>query len=676
MKKIKYIKRSAIVCIIVAFLIINTYEAIKIESYNYDLSKSNSSIILAGDENYPPYEYLDDDGEYKGFNVDLMRALSIELGIDIKLVPMDWMKAHRALYDGSIDGIQGMNFNETREKIYDFSNEYLINSLSCFVKSDANMIFEMDDLKGKRVAVQRSDSASYVLAEIGEIEIVFFSDMQTAFEQLLEDDIDAVLGNKMVGLYIIQNERLNKDIKISGFDVNPMPYGIATKKGNEELISQLNGGLDNLKKSGNYQKIYEKWFGKEIQLSSEKVQNILMISYILSAIAIIIGLVVYRFNVILKKEVSRRTRDLEELNKKLISQQKTIESNNRFKKKVLDSLGSGVLVFDSKGRISEVNAKAEDLLALDKESLINENIFESKASVYFNLDDIRKSIDKNMGFSNIEKSHIQNNERVYFSYSLSPLYEGPIEEKAFVYTFRDITEVVNLKINLAEKDKSESLRRLISSITHEIRNPLTSIKAYVELLPLKFEDSKYRHKMVSQVPREINRLNSFLTNLIDYSKPRIANRENFSLRKLVNDTMDFFNQMLSENKVSHFTNISNSLDVVADSQQIRQVLINIIINSIDAMKDGGSIEIEEVKSEKLCGLIIRDNGKGIDKISLERLFDPFYSTKKNGTGLGLAISYNIIKENRGFIEIESEEGLGTSVKILLPSYLKGGDINV
>ena len=401
-----------------------------------------------------------------------------------------------------------------------------------------------------------------------------------------------------------------------------------------------------------------------------------MISYILSAIAIIIGLVVYRFNVILKKEVSRRTRDLEELNKKLISQQKTIEGNNRFKEKVLDSLGSGVLVFDSLGRISEVNAKAEDLLALGKESLINENIFESKASIYFNLDDIRKSIDKNRGFSNIERSHIQNNERVYFSYTLSPLYEGPIEEKAFVYTFRDITEVVNLKINLAEKDKSESLRRLISSITHEIRNPLTSIKAYVELLPLKFEDSKYRDKMASQVPREINRLNSFLTNLIDYSKPRQANRENFSLKNLVNDTMDFFNQMLSENKVSHFTNISSSLDILADSQQIRQVLINIIINSIDAMKDGGSIEIEELKSEKLCGLIIRDNGKGIDEISLERLFDPFYSTKKNGTGLGLAISYNIIKENRGFIEIESEKGLGTSVKILLPSYLKGGDINV
>ncbi len=105
-----------------------------IRTSDVSYADTKDTLIIGGDENFPPYEYIDEDGEYQGFNVDLMRALSIELKKDIKLVPMDWLHAHAALMDGEIDMIQGMSFNSQRKEIYDFSNPYLLNSSVLFIK--------------------------------------------------------------------------------------------------------------------------------------------------------------------------------------------------------------------------------------------------------------------------------------------------------------------------------------------------------------------------------------------------------------------------------------------------------------------------------------------------------------------------------------------------------------
>lgn len=300
----------------------------------YGINQVNQ-LIIAGDKNYPPYEFVDVDGSYRGFNVDLMMALALEMGIDIKFMPMDWVEAHMSLQDGSIDAIQGMNYNEERKRIYDFSNEYLKNSLAIFVSKDSNIV-SAEGLKGHSVAVQRSDSAAYVLADMGEIEVVFFSDMSEAFDNLKNNQVDAVLGNKLTAQYMIQKGRLVEDVKIIGGEINYTSYGMAFKKGNKELVEEFNKALESLKKNGTYNKIYEKWFGKEIK---PVFDELLRVTYFISFFMIFILIVAvfyYRLNTMLKEKIDLRTEQLRSVNEELAWQHYTINESNRFKEQIIN----------------------------------------------------------------------------------------------------------------------------------------------------------------------------------------------------------------------------------------------------------------------------------------------------------------------------------------------------
>jgi len=295
------------------------------------LGVNHKELIIAGELNYPPFEYLDDEGIYRGFNVDLMKALSLEMGVELKQVPMDWVNAHVSLQNGSIDAIQGMNYNEARLELYDFSKEYLTNSLACFVRKSEAHIFSIDSLKTHKVGVQRSDSAAYALANIGEIELVFYSDLDEAFKKLLNYEIDAVVGNKLTGQYIIQKNLIADNVKIVGNEINYTSYGMAFKKGNEELVDEFNSALESIKKQGIYYKVYEKWFGKEIKPAWTGLLNIIYtISFILLVILVVVVLF-YRINRLLKKEVELRTMELSNANDELLQQHLIIDEREKYK---------------------------------------------------------------------------------------------------------------------------------------------------------------------------------------------------------------------------------------------------------------------------------------------------------------------------------------------------------
>lgn len=628
------------------------------------LDEEESMLIIAGDKNFPPYEYIDYDREYRGFNVDLMRALAIEMGIEIKLVPMDWMEAHALLHAGKIDAIQGMNFNEKRAEIYDFSDEYLVNSQVCFVKKENTNIFDLENLKGKRVAVQRSDLAAYILAEMGEIEVVFFSDLDGAFEQLINDEVDAVVGNRLSGLYNIQKNRTVNKIKIVGDELNLTPYGIAVQKGNTELLDKFNKGLQKLKRKGTYQKIYEKWFGKEIKPAWRDLKYALytLIFIVISTLAII--LVIFRLNKVLKKEVEKRTYELENINKELAAKQKIIEESDRFKEQVLDCLGNGLITFDTDGKITTINKNCEILLGLERGNTIGKQYDMIGIEKYFDISIMERSIKYGEIFNLEEKRFTLGNRELTFSYTLSPLHGKNNKHIGAVLTFRNITEIKTLRNKLAEKDKMQSLGRLISGIAHEIRNPLTSIKTYIELLPIKYDNVKFREKITQQVPAEIHRLNLLLTELLDYSKPKKLKKEKFDLEELIIQTTALFSAELSSKNIDVEYVFKGVPSIYADRQQIKQIIINLLINSIEAVDSHGKVQFLVNEDEDNLVMSIVDNGKGISEENIDNVFDPFYTTKADGTGLGLSICYQCAKDNNAQIIINSKKHQGTRIDLV------------
>ncbi|WP_049753825.1 EAL domain-containing protein [Alkaliphilus oremlandii] len=290
-----------------------------------DYGASREVISVAGDENHPPYEYMDRIGNYKGFNVDIINALSIELGMDIEFIPMNWREALRALENKEVDVIQGMSSTEERKEKYLFTIPTVTNSQSIFVLKDTSIVFGLEDLSGMKVAFQAGDLNEEILADIPDITLLPKKDQNEAMDSLINGEADAYVGNRLTGLFYLQKSKNSSTVKIVGEQMATSEYGPATYRGNEELVHLFNKGIEAIKSNGTYDKIYEKWFGKDI--GNGRILNAYLKETILSVFTLsIIFLLFILWNKNLKKEVLKRTMDLENINQELLLEKEKVHN--------------------------------------------------------------------------------------------------------------------------------------------------------------------------------------------------------------------------------------------------------------------------------------------------------------------------------------------------------------
>ena len=242
----------------------------------------------------------------------------------------------------------------------------------------------------------------------------------------------------------------------------------------------------------------------------------------------------------------------------------------------------------------------------------------------------------------------------------------------------------NLKksqLMMRRTDRLASLGTLIAGLAHEIRNPLVSIKTFTQLLPERMDDEEFRNYFLTVASGEIDRLTTLINELLGFAKPTEPNLKGEDVNSII-DKMEFLISTEAKKKNITITkNYSPTLPpVMADAEQIKQVLLNILLNGMQAIEgDQGQVWIEtrvvrvarEDGINPFVQIEIRDNGAGISKENLDHIFDPFFTTRAEGSGLGLAITYQIVHEHGGFIDVESEIGKGTSFQVNFP--LKAGE---
>ena len=223
-------------------------------------------------------------------------------------------------------------------------------------------------------------------------------------------------------------------------------------------------------------------------------------------------------------------------------------------------------------------------------------------------------------------------------------------------------------------DRLASLGTLISSLAHEIRNPLVSIKTFTQLLPERMEDEEFRNYFLKVASGEIDRLTTLINELLGFARPSEPNLRGEDMNALI-EKMEFLVITEARKKnISISKNFTSNLPLVmVDAEQIKQVLLNILLNAVQSIPGEGQIWVEtrvvriprEDTTVRFVQIEVRDTGVGIPKENMEKVFDPFFSTRPDGSGLGLAISYQIIHEHGGFIDLESEVGKGTSFRVHL-----------
>lgn len=225
--------------------------------------------------------------------------------------------------------------------------------------------------------------------------------------------------------------------------------------------------------------------------------------------------------------------------------------------------------------------------------------------------------------------------------------------------------------------RTERLRTaatLASGMAHEIKNPLTAIKTVSEYLPRKIHDPAFIEKYIPLLQKEVDRIDDLVHQLLEYAKPTPPVMKPTLIVSLINETLDLLNQQLISKHINLIKNmdVPSDFEVLIDKNQIKQALLNIILNAIDALPKSGQLYIEVILDRHLY-ITISDNGPGMTKKDLKNIFDPFYSQKDNGTGLGLSITHEIIQQHQGKIEVQSRLGEGTTFKIKLPVQEKNKD---
>lgn len=240
-----------------------------------------------------------------------------------------------------------------------------------------------------------------------------------------------------------------------------------------------------------------------------------------------------------------------------------------------------------------------------------------------------------------------------------------------------VQQNAQLRQEIAQSDKYKTLSTLASGVAHEVKNPLTSIKTFCEYLPQKLDDKEFLLKFSRLVGREVDRIDGMVHELLDYGKPGPLALKKTDINKLVEDTLgtlsnqfikDHIDVVVTESQ-GHTSQENVFLNI--DANRIRQALLNLFLNAIEAMPSGGKLAVStrvkgQGSSSKGLEIVIQDTGPGITPEDLKHIFDPFFSRKDNGTGLGLAIVQGIVEQHKGKIRITSKVGVGTTVKVELP----------
>jgi signal transduction histidine kinase len=351
---------------------------------------------------------------------------------------------------------------------------------------------------------------------------------------------------------------------------------------------------------------------------------------------------------------------------------------------ILQSVNFGIIVFDEKYFVHYLNDFANKTLSIrftKNLSLIDV----VGAEAFRTVDLIIKS----------NKIPALRQELMIENVSRKPLYLGfsiyalntPESEKQFIVTFMEISQNKQLQAEIIRMDRMASLGVLASGIAHEIRNPLAGIKAMAQTLEEELGDDKTKIEYIERIVRQVNRLDVLLKSFFSYAKPQRPNPECCNFPDIVREVLPLFNRKIKEQKINVIEIYSPELkSIYVDFNQIQQVIFNLVINAIDAMKKGGTLTINarvpehthtlidrrqampKVFSDMYNEITIIDTGDGIDESVLNQIYNPFYTTKSNGTGLGLSIVYQIIREHGGQISVESRIGKGTTFVILLPVY--------
>jgi len=351
----------------------------------------------------------------------------------------------------------------------------------------------------------------------------------------------------------------------------------------------------------------------------------------------------------LSERVQYLTHELEKKNEQLNKAILEVGESKDYLHTVLQSIGEVIIVLDYDEKITMVNKAAEDLLCLDTSDVEGRQFSE-----------INMSIEKSSAGTQLKVQGKKYD--IILSRSEVSDHEGTI--RGYVVLIKDITRIKDLERQNERNQRLISMGEMAAKIVHEIRSPLCSIELFSNMLSKDLEGTKHS-EMANGISSGIKSLNNILTNMLFFAKPQRPSFINVSLSAAVEESVKMLAPLI---EVRGIKLSKSTIDetVYGDIELLKQVFMNVILNAVQAMEGGGCLEIVMGGEGDFATVSVIDEGEGVDPSIIEKIFDPFFSTKDKGTGLGLAIANKIMQSHDGFIKASKNEQRGSTFCVSLP----------
>ncbi|NOY87906.1 MAG: PAS domain-containing protein [FCB group bacterium] len=396
----------------------------------------------------------------------------------------------------------------------------------------------------------------------------------------------------------------------------------------------------------------------------------------------------------LKDDFTEQNEKLVEANKKLVELTKSNIAVTEFLNSILNSVSAGVIAVNQNGYITHFNHAASRMLGIPRKEPFDKlyrNIIPPGEPVDANA---LRAAETGKEVNSIEKKiELADGSHLQISVSTAILKDNEDRPVGAVEIFQDLTKIKKMEKEIARLNTLAALGEMAATVAHEVRNPLAGIGGFAALLERDFDESDPKRDLVKKIIRGVESLNKTVTTLLNYTRNEEINCVCVDYGNFIKSTIEQF----KNNNINKLKDVRFEFDdsPISDKQAIilkidkllfRQVFYNIFTNAVEAFKGKGTIEIKTRKlprqtaitryadklmlgiDETIVETAVIDNGPGIDKEHLEKIFAPFYTNKQGGTGLGLAIAWKIMKAHTGEIFVENvKNGKGVAFYLLIPT---------
>lgn len=383
-------------------------------------------------------------------------------------------------------------------------------------------------------------------------------------------------------------------------------------------------------------------------VENRMLRRLIIISLILAAISIIVLSIIFT------------TQNLKTVSSEY-EKFKTLTSS------VLENMSEAVVVFDQENKITLFNKSAEKLFDVKSQRVMGDKIDQVGDGLLSFLNSRIKILSSsNLNFET--KLSVKEIEKI-LSFSISPTEDLKTNKLTYTVVIKDLTQTKRFEEETKRNEKLSAMGELASGVAHEIRNPINAIGMIAQRLNKEFKTTSNQNEyfdITNLLRTEVNRINKIITQFLSYAKPVEINPKPVDVKLLFDEVYHLFEDQAKQKNINFIKLYRDSIIINIDHDLIKQSLMNIVQNAIDAVNHEGEVNLKYSKVRNDLVIEIADNGSGISDEQQKKIFDLYFTTKKDGNGLGLSISQKIISQHDGSISVTSSVNKGTTVKIILP----------